>query len=164
MFEWVALLLLFHIQAPCRKRFKNEFFVTFFGLIVWKNVLDWPKTNAHIENTGFMGCGTAILRKWFPTFRNVVPSLSSRVQGQEEWILRNSCLRHSNRGVINFCQYDDAIGDVKSESSFPVQLVMDHFYQYNVICFQEIISPVRLVRTTSLEGRTCTPRLIPDLN
>jgi hypothetical protein len=107
------------------------------------------KTTAHIVNTGFIGCGTAILRKWLPTFQKVVPSLSSCVQGQEELVFRNSCLKPSNLDVTNFCQFDNVIGDVKSvflSSSLWIR-------------FQEIMSPVRLDRTTSLEGRTCTSRL-----
>lgn len=39
------------------------------------------KTTFHIEETIFLRCGTAVSRKWLPTFWKVVSSLLWRVQG-----------------------------------------------------------------------------------
>jgi hypothetical protein len=84
VFEWVALLLLIPCLSSVPKTFKEWDFL-WFSLVSpcekKNDAPDWPKNYFPHQGCQFCECGTAVSRKWLPTFWKVVSSLSRRVQG-----------------------------------------------------------------------------------
>jgi len=83
-FEWVALLIPIPCSSSVPKIFQEQIFFLWFSLVSPCEKITPhidQKTTFYIEETSFLGCGTAVSWKLLPTFWRVVSSLLWRVQG-----------------------------------------------------------------------------------